>query len=209
MLRFLKTILGVIGCLAAFSFAQAQEFPSELWHEGKLVHIEGDTIKGLIKYDLERDIIQVQGSNGKVEAVTARKLLFFEIFDKTVNRHRQFYALPYKNSSNYLAPLIFEVLFEGKLTLLTREALALQTSSYGTGAWAGSGYTKTVLVYNYYFLKEKGEIIPYFGKKKDLLFIMKKKSGDVKQYIKKNRLRYDNKSDLTRIVAYYNSITSS
>jgi len=156
---------------------------------------------------LANDIIQLQGSDGKVEAVTGKKLLYFEIFDTLSEQYRQFYSLPYSlNGSNYKVPHIFEVLYEGKLTLLTRESKALQTSNYGTGAWAGGTYTRTILIYDFYFLKEKGEITQYLGKKKDLLQIMRKKVVEVKQYMKDNKLRSDNRSDLTRIVAYYNSL---
>jgi hypothetical protein len=80
----------------------------------------GDTLRGLIKYDLDKDIIQLQANN-KLESYTARKVLLFEIFDETVKRYRNFYSLPYALAGQYKAPVFFELLQEGKLTVLCRE----------------------------------------------------------------------------------------
>ena len=41
----------------------AQDFPSELWHKGKIVLLSEDTIIGKIKYDLQNDVIQVNVRN--------------------------------------------------------------------------------------------------------------------------------------------------
>src|SRR5262245_33802181 len=100
----------------------AQDWPFELWHDGKIVLLEGDTLKGPIKYDLNQDVLQLNLKT-KIEAYSARKVLFFEIFDITVHRYRQFFALPYTSPAGYRAPVFFELLEEGKLTLLAREAL--------------------------------------------------------------------------------------
>ena len=49
LLLFLFIHLSVIG----FS----QDFPSELWHKGKLVLLSEDTVYGKIKYDLQNDAV--------------------------------------------------------------------------------------------------------------------------------------------------------
>jgi hypothetical protein len=63
-----------------------------------------------------------------------------------------------------------------------------------------------VLVNTYFFLGEKGDITEFTGNKNDLLDLMGKRSKDVERYMKTNRLRYEDKYDLARIIAYYNSI---
>ncbi|MCA6369162.1 MAG: hypothetical protein IM631_13865, partial [Cytophagales bacterium] len=68
--------------------AAAQQYAFELWHEGKVVLETSDTIKGLLKYDIQNDFIQVKKQN-KLESFTARKVLAFEIFDASVKRYRQ------------------------------------------------------------------------------------------------------------------------
>jgi hypothetical protein len=180
-----------------------QPWPSELWHDGKVVLVEGDTLKGQIKYDLQQDLIQYIYGDKRTEAFSARKILFFEIFDTSIRKYRQFFALPFTNSTGYKAPIFFELLVEGKLTLLARESIEYRT--YSSPYYLGS-YSRQILVNKYFFLDEDGNINEFNGSKADLLDLMGKKADDVEKYMKTNRLRYDDKYDFARIVAYYNSI---
>src|SRR5688572_280047 len=181
----------------------AQQFPSDLWHEGKIILLEGDTLKGNIKYDLQQDLVQYGVADQRTTAFSARKVLFFEIFDTSVRKYRQFFALPFTTSSGYRAPVFFELLEEGKMTLLSRESVEYRT--YSSPYYMGS-YSRLVLVYKYYFLDEKGNIAEFTGNKNDLLNLMNKKSEEVEKYIKANKLRFDDKYDFAKIVAYYNSL---
>lgn len=183
--------------------AWGQQWPSELWHDGRLVLDSGDTLKGQIKYDLKQDLIQYHLPNQRTDAFSARKVVFFEIFDQTVRRYRQFFALPFTNQAQYRAPVFFELLTEGKLTLLARESVEFRT--YSSPYYLGS-YSREVLVYHFYFLDDEGNIEEFKGSKSDLLSMMGKKSSDVEKYMKTNRLKIDDKYDFARIVAYYNSI---
>ena len=180
-----------------------QQFAFEYWHEGKIVLDTGDTLKGSVKYDLQTDLLQYQ-SNDKHQSFSARNALFFEIFDATIKQYRQFYSLPYSVSSGYKAPVFFELLAEGKMTLLSREALEYRTYSnsfyyYGTN-------TRLVLVYKYFMLQENGDITEYTGKKNDWLDFMGNNAKPVEKYAKTNRLSFDDKYDLVKIVSYYNSL---
>src|SRR5687767_2794932 len=94
--------------------AEAQQFPSDLWHDGKIVLLEGDTLRGSVKYDLQQDVIQFNSSN-QITAYSARKILFFEIFDNSERRYRQFFALPFSSIAGYKVPVFFELLEEGKM----------------------------------------------------------------------------------------------
>jgi len=181
----------------------AQQFPSDLWHEGKIILLEGDTLKGNIKYDLQQDLVQYGIADQRTTAFSARKVLFFEIFDTSVRKYRQFFALPFTTTSGYKAPVFFELLEEGKMTLLSRESVEYRT--YSSPYYMGS-YSRLVLVYKYYFLDEKGNISEFTGNKNDLLDLMNKKSDEVEKYIKANKLKFDDKYDFARIVAYYNSL---
>jgi len=199
--------LACIQCLGLWllvsTAASGQQWPSQMWHDGKVVLDTGDTLKGQIKYDLKQDLIQFNVPNRRTDAFSARKVLFFEIFDGTVRRYRQFFALPYTNAAQYRTPVFFELLTEGKMTLLARESLELRT--YSSPYYIGS-YSREVMVYHYYFLDNEGNIEEFKGSKADLLSMMGRKSDDVEKYMKTNRLKIDDKYDFARIVAYYNSI---
>lgn len=188
--------------------SKGQNFPSEFWHSGKVVLVSGDTVAGDVKYDLENDIVRVNTPD-KMYTFSSRKIFFFEIFDITVDNYRQFYALPHYVRPNYKAPVLFEVVFEGKLTLLARESIVNQTTHYNSYYWSGGTYSRQALVYDFYFLFKDGEIVRYSKKRRDLLKILKSKSSEIKQFIKKNNLKPDKKRDLARIMAYYNALIDS
>lgn len=195
-LIFLLTVAGLTG-------TKAQEFAFEYWHEGKLVLEDGDTLKGVFKYDMQTDLIQYK-ANQRLETYTARKMLYLEIFDQTVRKYRRMYSLPYNTSGEYRAPVIFELLEEGKITLLCREALEYKTVS--SAFYYYGNYTRLVLVNKYFLLKEDGSIVPFEGKRNDWLQLMGNRQNEVQKFAKKNKLDFDEKYDLMRIINYYNSL---
>lgn len=193
----------------------SQEFPSELWHKGKLVLLSEDTIVGRLKYDLQNDAVQINVRN-VLQTYSARKILYFEIFDETIESYRHFYALPYNVQQNYRVPLLFEVLYEGHLSLLCREEIVTETvpqyNSYPYSTYGNNPYynqSRARLNYKYYFLDEQGGIQDYRMKKSELMSFFKKHHQQVKQYIKKNNLKHDRMRDLVRVTAYYNALLDS
>jgi hypothetical protein len=204
--KYIKSLLlsGVLISLTLTAFAQ--RFPFEFWHEGRIVLEQGDTLKGMVKYDLQQDIIQHTRNDKTVDAFSARKVLFFEIFDQSVHKYRQFYTLPFTTAGTYRAATFFELLEEGKMTLLARENLEYKT--YYTGYYGGS-FRRLELVYHYFFLDESGNITEFTGNKNDLMQKMERRADDVEKYIRQNRLHLDEKEDFAKIVAYYNSFYGS
>jgi hypothetical protein len=197
----MKNILILLVCIAAA--AEGQEFAFEYWHEGRVVTDDNDTLKGSIQYNQQSDLIQLKRGSA-LDTYTARKVVFFEIFDVTINQYRQFYSLPYSlNGNQYKAPVFFELLTEGKLTVLSRESLEYRTYSafnyYGT-------YTRLVLVNKYFLLDESGDIVDFKGNKNDWLYLMGSRGSEVQKYAKTNKLDFDDKEDLIKIVSYYNSL---
>ncbi len=196
-------------------YASAQEFPSEIWHNGVLVTVDGDTLKGQIKYDLQTDAVQINTSR-TIQTYSARKIHYFEIFDETIDSYRHFYALPYKVQANYEVPLLFEVLYEGQLSLLCREEIVTEAmpayNAYPYSYYGGTPYnsqSRTRLKYQYYFVDQQNGIQNYNMKKSELYSFFKKHQQEVKKYIKKNNLKHDRMRDLVRVTAYYNALLDS
>ena len=196
-------IVGILFLVLLTSVVYSQRFPSDLWHEGKMVLEDGDTLRGNIKYDLQNDLLQLEANN-RLESFTARKVLFFEIFDKTIKRYRQFYSLPYTTSGQYKAPVFFELLSEGKITLLCREALEYR--NYPSSFYYYGSTTRLVLVNKFFLLKDNGTIEPFIGKRSDLIELLGNKGEPVEKYMKANRLNVDDKYEFAQIVSYYNSL---
>ena len=204
--NFLLAIL-VVGVLPA----SAQYFPSQVWHEGELTLLDGERLRGEIKYNLEADVIQLN-INNTIQTYGARKILFFEIYDQEYGRYRQFYALPYSETNgSYEVPRLFEVLHENALTLLCREEITQESiPQYGYAGYYGNRMgTRPRLVFNYFFLDQQGGIVRYSQKKDDLYDILDGYEDELQQYMKKNRLKHDRQGDLVRITAYYNSLVNS
>lgn len=195
----------LLSLLIPFDAFTQRNWPFELWHEGKVVLEAGDTLKGLIKYDLQQDLVQHALNNRSADVYTARKVLFFEIFDESENRYRRFFALPYNTSTGYKTPIFFELLEEGRMTLLAREFLEYKT--YSSPYFLG--YSRLMLDHKYFFLNEDGSIEEFKGTKNDLLDLMGKHGDAVDKFIRENRLRFDEKLDFARIINYYNSFFSS
>lgn len=188
----------------------AQYFPSEVWHEGQVTLLSGEKHEGKIKYNFDADLLQLN-ENSRIRTYSARKILFFEIYDQELGRYRQFYALPYNIRPNYKVPMIFEVLYENTLTLMAREKVVQETiPQYGYFNYFGNGpATRFRLDFDYYFLNSQGDITPYTQKKDDLYEILSKHRDEVERYVKENRLKHDRHRDLVRITAYYNSLLDS
>jgi len=181
----------------------AQQFAFELWHEGKLVLETSDTLRGLVKYDQQNDIIQIK-NRGQLQSYTARKVLFVEIFDTGAKRYRQFYSLPYSANNTYKTPIFFELICEGKLTVLCREKVEYRTVNSSSFYYGTT--TRLVLVNTFYLLKPDGTISEFEGRKADWLRLMENREKEVKSFVKDNKLDFDYKYELARIIEYYNSL---
>ena len=190
-----------------FLQSSGQKFPHEIWYEGEVTLDSQQTVKGLIKYDFDNDAIQVNVDN-LIKTYSARKFSYFEIFSPQENSQRLFYSLPYRKISDYEVPTVFELIAAGKkLSLLAREIIVMESvPQYDFYSSSSYYYNRTRLYYNFFFLFPTGKIKEYRIGKKELLYIMKDKSDLVKRFMKENRLKYDVKSDLIKIVEYYNSI---
>jgi hypothetical protein len=202
----MKIRLTLLMMVLSAQLSCAQQWPFEMWHDGKIVLETGDTLRGQVKYDIQQDLVQFNDQQGVTEAFTPRKVLYFEIFDQTINRYRNFYALPYAAAGSYRTLIFFSLLVEGKMTLLSREALEYRT--FSSPFYYGS-YTRLVLVYKYFLMEENGMIKEFTGKKGDLLSLMGRKADEVDRYIKSNRLKIEDRFDFARAVAYYNSLFGS
>ena len=167
--------------------------------------MSGDTLKGEVKYNMVTDVIQFKQGE-RFQTFTSQKVLYFEIFDVTVEYFRRFITLPFNIRPNYKVPRIFELLQEGSMTLVSREQIVEQTNSSNLYYSPYSTFSSQRLKYTYYFVDKRGRIQEYNLKKRDLLYILRQRETQVKKFMSKNRLKADKKADLIRIVAYYNSI---
>jgi hypothetical protein len=209
-----KLIMFLLIGLAIGSSVQAQEFPSQIWHNGKVFLTSGEVLVGKVKYDLENNVVNVQDQS--ITTINAVSINYFEIFDEFYGGLRVFYSLPYAATSDYKVPMFFELLVEGEdVTLLCREFITVDNRGMNNmgmmrGMYMGPmwgppmmGFSR--LAFDFYFL-ENQEIYKYGQKKRELFDIMEDKSSEVKLFMRKNRLSHDKRGDLLRITSYYNQL---
>ena len=194
----------MIGLVFASFGTDAQEFSSDVFHEGFLVSSDRDTLRGALKYDMKSNIVYMI-DKGMMKTYSSHKIFYFEIYDASVDNYRQFYSLPYKVGVGYKIPILFELQYEGPYSLVTREEI-IQESIPNTSTYWGGSYTRLRLAYTYYFVDRQGKITFFSGRKKDLLYVMRDKVDYIKDYIKKYKLQVDEIQDLIRVTAFYNSI---
>lgn len=184
---------------------KAQKFSSEVWHNGEVILLEGDTLSGRVKYNMESQTLQFSGNGETIQTFSPRKLISFDIYDEIIGAYRIFYILPYEANGYYTTPYIFEVLFTGeRISLLRTESV--ETVVRNTPYIYGGSYSSIELVYTYYFLKPGGEIREFSGKRSDIYRVMADRSGEIRAYIKDNNLDVDRLRDLMNVCSFYNSL---
>jgi hypothetical protein len=203
--------LGILFLSLASVLAQNNQFPSQIWHKGNIYLNDGSSVSGLIKYDLDNNLVQLQ--TGTVDTFTASNVSNFEIYDEIFGGIRRFYSLPYAINGQYETPTFFEVLTEGNdIALLCREYIA--TDNRGMNSWGPVGmnpfwgpqaYSGYRLAFNYYFFKN-GRMERYSMKRKDLFAMLPGYDEEISLFMRKNRLEHDKRGDLLRITAYYNEL---
>ncbi|MEO9967255.1 MAG: hypothetical protein ABJF11_15760 [Reichenbachiella sp.] len=201
-----KKLIVLIVCAGLALPSWAQEFSSRTFHKGWLVTDSQDTVRGDLKYDMESNAVQIIVEKERVNTYSSKKILYFEIYDSILKAYRQFYAIPYQVESNYKVPILFEVLYEGKISLLVREKIVITTDPYSQAYFNGPSATSERLSFTYYFVDTEGKMVMYNGKKNHLFEILDKNSAKVKEYVKSNKLKTDEMRDIVRITAFYNSL---
>lgn len=193
-----------------------REFPSSIWHKGNIYGNDGQTFSGLVKYDLENNLVQLQeAAITTFTTFTSSNVTYFEIFDEILGGIRKFYSLPYALNSNYEIPVFFEILTESEeLALLCREYIATDSRNsnfFGPMAmnpiWGPQNSVGYRLAFNFYFLKNSS-IRKYNQKKKELFKLLPGYDEEMTLFMRKNRLEHDQRGDLLRITAYYNQLSN-
>lgn len=189
------------------SLLRAQVMADNYWQNGKVYLTSGDTLRGNFKFNLTNEVLQIE-VRGTIKTFSARKILAFDFFDRIEQKKRYYYTLPYSKVSHYKTPSFFELLFqENPLTLLCREKLITQTVVYNNPYNTYPSNTpiiQTRIKYEFYILKENGEIVPFNGTKKHLLYLLRDREKDIKTFLKENRISYTNKRDMIRVIDFYN-----
>ena len=195
----------------ALSLLGQNNFPSQMWYKGNIYGTDGKTYSGLVKYDLENNLVQLQTET--ISTFTASIVSHFEIHNKSNDGIRSFYSLPYSRNGDNETLVFFEVLTEGNdVVLLSREYILTYYKDLGTKGVIGMNprngpktFTGYRLAFDYYFFRN-GKIEPYSLNPKDLYAMLPGHDEEIKLFMRKNGLEHDKRRDLMKITAYYNEL---
>lgn len=186
------------------------------WPTGKVVMVNGDTLYGALTYYRTPDIVNVHHQNGSMTSVSPVNVEYFVAQEMPSGRSFTFKTLHWdlgKPYSNFKKPTFFEILNQGALTLVKREAYshkngnlspAFPVANQNAGQWDPEQIRDV-----YYIVLPDGDIVGLKNPRKDLQTLFGSKYKDVKSYIKLNRLDYEKPHELVAIVNYFNTLTSS
>lgn len=206
----------------------AQNFPSEQWYVGGVTLNDNSMRRGQVKYDLERDLVQVK-IDGRTETYSPQQVVSFQLQVGITSKgreakkpefiHRVFFSLPYANSAGYKRLSFFEVVVEGKATLLAREYIATVSANNAqrvnrwsgrTGSWnrQPQNLSRNILAHKMYLGSLDGKITELPSKRKDLLRLLGDHQAMLKDFVKEENLKLDRLYDVAKLFDYYNSLNN-
>lgn len=222
-------------CLRSHGQSLFREGIDTPWVPGEITLIDGTLYKGIVQYRQEAALINFKTSEEAKESksFTELKIQKLLLLDQNNSRSRIFYSFPIQVDGREDF-LLFEILKEFKTwAVLSRKgtvnviASRHDEVSHGYGYGSGKrGYSTVEQTEHIYIFDDAGQINLYLivsEKESDGLFhassskkkIIEKNAmqekmnehwGEVEKYAKENSLKFKNKGDLLKILAYYESL---
>jgi hypothetical protein len=201
--------------------AQIKYNPGEVqvWKEGSVVLLSGDTIAGSIAYHCREDVVEITKEDLSISTFSAVNVDHFTVINDYTGKEQLFRTLYWdqgKENTDFKKPSFFEQLNEGNFTLIIREEYVQRNT--GTASATGpygkeydirsstNGYFVNEVKPLYYILMPDGDIVKLKRTRKDFLDLCGKKSRQVKRYAQKNKLSFETPNELTAIVNFYNTL---
>ncbi len=187
----------------------AQNFSKEYWHKGEVYLLTEESIKGSIRYDLDQNNITIRTPDNKLRSYNASQVEQFWIEDELQKRVRYFYSLPQITKDDYRVLYFFELLTEGKITLLCRENFVVKQvgyySPYMWGGWTNGG-SYVVQEDDYFLLNNEGNVVDVEEDREAIMNIFGKKKDVMELYLIDHNNKLRNREDLLQMIRYYNEV---
>lgn len=186
------------------------------WHYGKVVLASGDSLSGQVVYHPHKEVVQVSSNDGAVSSFSPVNVSYFVVNDIYTGKPQFFRSIFWnlgRQDTDFKKPVFFEQMNDGRLVLIKRQTGVV---SRPTDNLMGDPYQEALYPQRkassesvqeaYYALLPNGEIVPLRKKKRDLHQLFGEKSDQVKQFVKSNKLDYNDPNELVTIVNYFNSL---
>lgn len=206
--------------------ALGQHLTKHEWAAGEVVLTNGDKLKGAVTYYFNKEIIQVKGADSLTKTFSPVNVAYFQVFSaqkQVLQTFRPFMWSPNPEEPAFKTLAFFEVITEGKYTLIRRTAYVIRNLDpvpvYTSLGKYYEPYTpdpdqmpselnnyQIARLNSYYLLTPESQILRLRHPKKNLEDLYQDKSGRMKAYIRKRNLSYKNPIALTHVVQYFNHL---
>jgi hypothetical protein len=217
-----KYLLGIVLLLIGFWPTKASgqyrdTFENHEWLYGKVYLTSGDSLQGPVVYHPALDVVQIASEDGTVSSLSPVNVSHFTVAGVYRDKPQLFRALFWnqgKQHDDFKKPMFFEQVCSGKLVLIRRftgimpinkEAASMKESSQRVYYPHFIG-TPEEIQEDYYALLPDGEIVQLRNRRRNLQQLFGDKSGQVKRYVKTEKLDYNNPKQLIAIVDYFNTL---
>lgn len=172
------------------------------WRGGEVETKGGGKLTGyMLKYDVVNHNIDLK-YNDSVKVVPGSLLKGFTLYDK--GEKRKFIDLNIYMKTKDFQLGFFELIQEGNYSLLAKMETELLRANYV--ATHDAGRTKDTFIKKLaYFTLKNGEVVRLPKKKKEAFIFFDKLKPGATQYMKANKLKTKNRSDLLKLFMYLNS----
>lgn len=202
----------------------AQNLNKHDWSVGEVILTDGDTLKGGVSYYFHKELIQVKDIDGLIRTFSPVNVARFRVFNEQrqeFQTFRPFLYAPNPEEPTFKTPTFFEVVTEGKYTLIKRSSYVIRNldpiPAYTTRGQYYEPYPVTrktsdlnsyqlARLNAYYLYTPENEIIPLRHPKKNLEELYRDKSAPMKAFIRRRNLSYKNPVALTHVVQYFNHL---
>jgi hypothetical protein len=212
--------------------SRKKESPEEIlpWSEGSVLLTDDTELKGEVRYDDRNGVLSFRDGNDS-QALTERRVVTFDFYDQRLERQRRFITLPYEETPGAGHYYFFEVLKELKTfaVLAKADPMAVKTHNTPSGPNNTPGGSVTVVMHleTVYIMDKDGEIRPFFENsiRHDNKTLKRTEDENsmgsdlrpaaliecigqnrytlLRKYAKENKLSFERKEDLMKIMNYY------
>ena len=192
---------------ANYAVQDQGRYLSKAWNKGKVHLISGQSLDDfLLKFNVQHN--QLELKNGQYIKVCDQRLFTaFEWADtNTGQMHRFVRVNNFKFKSRTLYDGVFEVLVEGPVQLLWLVDLKKESGQvrpYPSGSFEASAYNN-----HGFYMAINGMAYPIENSRKKNLAHLGQVAPTVKEYMRVNRLQFNNVQNLIHIMVYTNTIIS-
>lgn len=173
------------------------------WAPGTVAMRNGEKVQDIfLKYNFQNHSLDIK-IDSAYYVLPSADTQHFTIYDDEQNEFRRFVAAQDYQLEDTPLVGVLEVLYEDRLSLMSRTAPKLIEANY-KGALSGGTKNDKITKEQEYFLADRGKLVPLPTKKKDAIEVLKAYDPAVERFMKKERLKPKHQEDLVLIVEHLN-----